>query len=302
MTTQIVAPIVDGKHLLDAGPSEAGAHRLESWRICKRKFARKYEAAERRGEIAQHGESTKDYLIIGSLVHLGRAHWYAKVRAWQRGEDPEVFHEPARAVELLAEMKGGTWASYVPLSLDIVKRSIDFYAEDAKRYRILFVEDQLRAMVGGDDPRVNAVLGAEGFLYTQRIDLAYEDGNSMVWIVDHKGTGRLSGREGTTYSLDGQMIGYRVLGKKLWGDRFGGVLAMLFERKVGGKFGRFSVPIAPQAVRDFKEMITLNELEIRQWRSTGTRPEQYPPAMSGQICSGKYGVCEFYEDCQHGVD
>lgn len=300
-----------GHILLNAGPSEAGAHRQELFRMCEQKFFARLFAKlaleiavaneADRVEEAPEAESEKKHLVIGSLVHIGLAHLYARIMQWQNAQDIELYYAPETAVEMLAD-QNPTWWTHVGISVDILRAYQAFWPNDHTRFRIVAVEQVIRAHVGADDPRVREICGPEGFIYTQRMDLALEDVARRVYIWDHKGMGHMRGKEERTFALSGQFLGYQTLGHLVWPGRFGGVLANIFERKAEKpRFKRVPPLSAPFALQCFKQNLIETELDIRRKMAEPPRdPWHYRKAFSEQVCKTIYGECEHWEKCRQG--
>ena len=97
------------QRILFTGPSPRGWHRLQTVLECPQKFAWEYrwgregyDAAER---VAAHmnvpkEEPDKPGLNRGTLLHLGLAHYYARLREQQNGRDPELYLKPEDAITL----------------------------------------------------------------------------------------------------------------------------------------------------------------------------------------------------------
>lgn len=331
-------PDAHGKILLNAGPSEAGAHRQESFRLCEQKFAYRYEFAEGelaplaprfpatqpapvpdsaltfagdasaanpnapdRVEEADQSEAEAPHLIIGSLGHIGFAHYFARIGQWQRNEDPERYYSPTDAIEVLAGQNPHHWQKHVGLACDIVRAHAAFWPRDAHLFRVIAVERVYRVMVGAGDPRVVEAVGPDGFVYTQRFDLVLADSSNRVYVWDHKGVGHMRGGEDRVFCLSGQFLGYQVLGDLIFGANFAGVRVNIFERKAERpRFRRIAPKVAPFALQCFRENLVTTELDIRARRAEKRDPWQWRKAYSEQICRGIYGFCEHFERCRVG--
>jgi hypothetical protein len=304
-------PDASGKILLNAGSSEAGAHRQELFRMCEQKFAYRMEekkalelapvaVADTAEDAPDADESERPHLIIGSLVHIGLAHHYARIRQWQRQQDPELYYSAEDAIVMLAGENSG-WAKHVGISIDIVRDHFSFWPHDHERFRVLEVEQVHRVMVGADREDVRSMCGPAGFLYTQRVDLVLEDAAGRVYIFDHKGVGHFRGKETRTFTLSGQFLGYQVIGSLTWGRRFAGVVANLFERKEQKRrYKRVSPEPAPFALQCFKENLIETELDIRRKLAAPRNTWHFRKAFSEQICRTIYGECEHFAKCQRG--
>src|SRR5690606_4417853 len=99
-------------------------------------------------------------LVKGSLVHPGLAHRYARLRAEQRGEDPDQLYEPHEAIAVgalrNAAVGSDLWHEFAPMAQEVVAAYERYWS--VNQWRIVGVEQILRGEV-------------DGFPYTQRADL-----------------------------------------------------------------------------------------------------------------------------------
>ena len=273
------------KKLLNAGPSEAGWHRLQSVLQCPRKYALEQEAEWEWSEA----------LIKGSLMHIGLAHYYMLLK------DPEGdWCTPVEAVGQLAlteyESSGDQqWLDHAEMVNQVVAEYVDHYR--GEHWKVLQVEEELRSQVH-DEVR------GEKYLYTQRPDLIVEDKHGKVWIVDHKTTYRATGRTLKRYILSGQFLGYKLLGRGYFGEKFAGVVQNMIQwptkgRKHGATFSRPTLAAAPRADKDHKQTLLYAERIIRDHQHL-TNPMDWPAVHHETACITPYGVCPFHETCQWG--
>lgn len=279
---QDAQPMANGQLLLDAGRSEAGWHRVESAIRCPRLFAWK-EIEGIRGEISAP-------LVRGSLLHIGLAHHYARVRERQTGGDPERWLAPDAAIATLAEKN----SEESPLWMDCAPAIIDVYFAYRENWgqedwKILEVENQMKARVG-----------EKKHLYTQRADLTIEDPHGRVWIVDHKSAYRINSATLRQHLLDGQFLGYQLFGKAKYGKRFAGVLVNRVKLTPRYDFDRRALEPSPSAYKWFVRAIEEGEKRIAE--NLGKPPMEWPMAISNQICFGKYGACDAFDLCRFGEE
>lgn len=292
------ATFVEGKWLLDSGPSEKGWSRIETITRCPQLAAYLYKLH------LPLGINTRP-LVRGSLGHIGLAQRYRRILAQERGEDPNIWHTPADAVRILAQRPGGLkgtrdyaknvgfWLEQVPLILDALKAYDAKYAKE--RFAVVAVERQLRAMIG-------ATPGHPGWKYTQRADLVMEKADGFVYIFDHKFVGHVSAQTLRDYTLSGQFLGYQVFGRALWKERFGGVWANLVGLEDGKTFTfrRGSPDIAPWAVECHSQAVIDAENDWVRLEAAGRDPWTYPKRLNTQVCRGLYGPCPGQEMCRFG--
>ena len=270
--------------LINAGPSERGWHRLESFNRCPQLYA--YEKL-----AGLEWTSMSPPLVKGILVHVGLAHYYQQRQAAQLGENPDEWYDADEAMGLVAADLGPMGAEWLPLAMRAVAGYKAFYAQE--RHKVLEVEKELRADVW--IPQLSHTV-----LYTQRADLITEK-DGKVWIWDHK-TGFRTGQQMTTrYILSGQFQGLRWFGQKLYGDKFGGLI--LNQVGLGNKeivYKRPSIPPAPNLLKQFPQVIADTETAMVTLEREARDPWEYPKAASEQVCITPYGRCPGFALCQWG--
>lgn len=277
------------KILLDAGPSERGWHQFETAARCMRLWAFRHKDGME--------FPVTEPLVKGSLLHIGLAHYYEIKKS-----GPGNIYEPIDAVKELAERESikafnqnnrsaaNLWKSAVPVVCAAVDEYMLYYHDCS--WKVLEVERELRAHI----PNENS---DSTFLFTQRADLIVEDPRGFKWIVDHKSCYRITSKTLRQHILSGQFLGYQVFGRKMYGDKFGGVI--INRVKLSNPFGvdRTVVEPAPAAVAGFVRMLQTTNARIEKWENVEDSMN-YPPVFSDQICYGKYGQCSAFELCRWG--
>jgi len=153
-------------NLLDTGPSPFGWHRYETFMRCPQLYAYSHKGPPR--DDAESGRA----LALGSMVHVGLAHHYARMREEQHGRAPGSLYEPLDAITALAAKKNGpAWHEHAGLARDIVRGYLARYA--AERPEILHVEEVF-------------ALDFDGAPITMRVDLVWRGKDGRVYFVDHK--------------------------------------------------------------------------------------------------------------------
>lgn len=273
------------KQLLNAGPSEAGWHRLQTVLRCPRLYA-------------YGSDWDKAPLVKGSLVHMGLAHHYQRIQAEQKGEDPEKWYRPVEAIsvyslEEYARTGSQLWLEYA----EVAQKALELYEFhwNAEQWQIIGVEKELRANVYDEERDLK-------YLYTQRADLIVADKGGNVHIIDHKSTGRIAPQVVKRYSLSGQMLGYQMFGRKIWGEKFAGVMLNMVQvpKKLDGKFEftRPKLDPAPAAVQNLKQTIIYAERILRQYKDLP--PKEWPAAYHETACWTQYGECPKATACKWG--
>ena len=281
-----------GPILLNAGPSERGWHRIEGASRCLRLFAWR--------ESGALTWKSSEPLVKGSLLHIGLAHLYARQRTENYGGDPEAYMTVEDSVRALSEIeaeKAGTaheaalWRVSVP-NIILALRAYENRWRHCD-WKPVMVEEELRAQI----PKVS---GDGTFLFTQRADLAVQDGTGKYWIVDHKSCYRIESKTLRQHILSGQFLGYYIFGKKLWGKNFGGLIVNRVKLSEPFGFDRTTLEPAPDAVKRFAKNLALQEQMVDMFE--GKPPQEWPAVYSDQTCWGKYGKCDAFELCQWGKE
>ena len=285
---------------LEAGQSEAGWHRASTFLLCPRRFAME-QAAKASGEA----RGLSPALVSGTLLHAGLAHLYAR-----RMSGKHDWMEPYAAIQEAArrgdkESPTPLWDEWAERLKDVIPQYVRRWGAE-RQWEVMGVEEELRVEVM--DPRTGA-----SYLYTQRYDLLIRNrSDRQVYIIDHKRGYELAPRIWNRYALSGQIAGYKMLGRVLYGLQFGGVLLNFVQMpgKDDGldfqfKFMRPSLPQAEQAARDFKGTVIHVERGIAACRDA-YGPEQtnataWPGVFQdGPPCMGPFGPCPFRDYCRTG--
>tara|TARA_R110000751_G_scaffold22447_4_gene63325 strand:- start:1273 stop:1977 length:705 start_codon:yes stop_codon:yes gene_type:complete len=227
------------------------------------------------------------YLIRGSLLHVGLAHFYQRIK--DKDNNPDQWYGAEESILKLAELEGASWLPEVQLCVDALRDYISYWSQDD--WIPLEVEYELRARLPHPVP------GQPRFLFTQRADLIIEDGAGKVWIVDHKTASRINSGSLEQYIMSGQMVGYQHFGRALYGERFAGVILNRVKLYAPREFDRCTVPPAPVAVAGFVK--TLKWAEYID-HTIPTDPMQAPMATNDGACYGKYGKCDAFDRCRFG--
>ena len=274
------------QHLLNAGPSERGWHRIEGASRCLRLHAWRESGAMPKVET--------EPLIKGSLLHIGLAHYYVRMNR----DDPDYYYSPEDAVRKLSavgarEASTAHAAALWRVSAPNIILSLQAYEARWRNcgWEPVMVEEELRAHI----PKYN---GDGKFLFTQRADLAVRDSDGIHWIVDHKSCYRIESKTLRQHILSGQFLGYQLFGRKLWGDNFGGVIVNRVKLSQPYGFDRTVLEPAPSAIKLFAKNLALQERMVDMFE--GKPPLEWPAVYSDQTCWGKYGKCDAFELCQWG--
>lgn len=266
--------------LLDTGPSPFGWHRYETFLRCPQLYA--YSHKGPRHDDAESGRA----LALGSMVHVGLAHHYARMREEQNGNDPDVLYRPEEAVTALAAKKDGpAWHEFAGLARDIVRGYLTRYA--AERPRILHVEEVFALEFDGGAP------------LTMRVDLVWEAKDGRVYFVDHKTTGRITTSHPRWYAMSGQFLAYRWAGRLAFGERFGGVVCNLIQTDAKDlTFARPQLAPVPGQLRKFPAAIAEAWRRIQDLEARNLPVSEWPAHPSEHTCWTRYGACPMYSRCE----
>lgn len=281
--------------LLDTGPSERGWHYYERFLRCSMIYY------WRRRDDAALAEATANGTVIvpkialalarGTIGHVGLAHFYARQRAIQRGEDPSAILSPREAMIARADSLGRI--DLLPEVSETVRGYIEHYGYE--QAAVLGVERPVETLM---------MVGTHAARYTARIDLVWRD-KLGAWIVDHKFVGRIEKKTIRRYTLSGQFLGLQVLGERLI-PNFAGVVLNL----VGfdGGFYRQQLDPAPWMLDNFPALIVAADARMKviekRAQEIGVAAVSALYAAhavpSEMTCYTPYGECEYFERCRWG--
>lgn len=292
---------------LDTGPSERGAHRVMTAAKCLRHYALDIQQKAGPAQPPKRGAT-----LMGSMLHLMLAHRYALKafrdgattlsaadRTLTRADVPDILN-PYDALDEFVFVRdpSGTAEEYHAQCIALYKAYDAKYGAESN-WTVLGVEHQYRMTLPGLPPELS--------LYTQRADLIVRDNKTkLVYIVDHKKAYEISTKTLAQYALHGQFLGYARIGKREYGQSFGGcIVNRIAPDKAGPKFSRTPIDPAPMAVNQYvrnvvaiEKMIAMTEKEYGPPLITGAA---WPAAFSEEVCYGKYGKCRHFDTCRFGV-
>jgi hypothetical protein len=263
--------------LLDTGPSPFGWHRYENFLRCPQLYAWNHKTNER---------STGRALALGSLIHVGLAHHYARLRETQHGRDPDAYYGPVEAVRALAARNPDDpfYRECSPIAQDVVPAYVARYS--GERVKILHVEEVFS-------------LDFNGAPLTMRVDLVWEGSDGRVYFVDHKTTGRVTTSHPRWYAMSGQFLAYRWAGRLAFGERFGGAICNLIQSDPRDiSFSRPTLAPVPGQLRKFPS--TIHELwtRLQAIEARNLAPSEWPAHPSEHTCWTRYGACPAYSRCE----
>jgi hypothetical protein len=275
--------------LINPGSSRKGWHRLQNALRCPRLHALS----------VKYRDSTplSPALIRGTLVHVGLAHYYAKIQAKQKGIKNEYYpaHDSVEVLAMQQTSQRDEWCALV----SEVQRVLAAYGLhwESEQWEVVDIEKEIQANVFDDDWN-------ETYLYTQRVDLIVRHPKTRkIFFIDHKTTYRIGKKTTGRYTLSGQFLGYQLLGSGLLKENWGGVMLNLIEwpktPDTIPQFQRLDIERAPFAVSNFKKTIIQAERIIRA-NQGHTDPMAWPGAYHEYTCWTAYGPCSYHDLCQWG--
>lgn len=282
----------DGRVLINAGPSPAGWHRLETFLRCPQLYAYTFLL---KGQAPL--ETNRDALERGGLLHVGMGHHYARWEIEQRGKllhngveitDRDVFYEPEEAMALAAHASQdfNTAAAVWDQSVSVVRDAIA-YAVPRDRFRVVGVEQLLDARAG------------EGRRYTARADLVVET-RAGIDVWDHKSAANWTKTTLMGYELSGQLHGISALSESVWGSKYRGLTVNVLDTgaEPRTKFQRVPLKLNRAFTARLYHLIPYVERQIEHLTAT-TDPWEWPVSANEHACIGRYGRCPAYSIC-HG--
>ena len=276
----ITLPSKPDANIIYTGPSPRGWHRLQLAAECLQKYAWKYEAPSK-----EETRKPSPPLAKGSLIHLALAQHYARIRAAQQGDDPEIWCDPAEAVTLIAKLEGTE--AYAEVAIEAYEAHCQQYPNDHEEMKILGIEELASTKIAGK------------YLLTGRLDLSYEDLGGRIWAMDHKTTGRLTARHKQFYPVSGQLLGYSHMAREKYGDRYAGMKLNLIQH-TKPKFERITLSRSPNLESRFEQIVVDIEESIERIQASGRDFDDWPKAINELTCYHRYGPCKFIDQCRYG--
>lgn len=323
------------KMLIDAGKSGRGWSRIGNFAKCPQLFAYLYrssrmeDAQGRTPDIAPPIEA----LAKGSIGHTLQAHLHA---IWGAGQpqgvvvdeavhrDPSVFMEPEEAATAWCDKYGSH--ELLPSMLTVFHAYLAKFPEPPGD--VIAVEAPVTAVLGtlrGEwglwvgEERGGAWRSLDGadievtplhmpdhrehgrpITLTRRIDLVTRDASGRYYIWDHKHQANVNAKNSAAaYAIDGGFAAFRIMGKQLYGEAFGGLTLNLISSTQPGRVVREQVPQTPHRDAHFARWLWWAEHQIATLDMT-TDPWEWPKAQNELSCYGRYGACAGLDLCSLG--
>lgn len=291
--------LVLSKILLNAGPSEFGWSPYAAFLHCPQLYAYKYMRKQPEVSGKRDGGGSEAQ-ARGRAVHLVLAHYYRQLQAQQMGEDPDQWYSPEEAAHMGRDV-GEYSFNHVDNAIHTYNHYKAWWGNEG--HTVIAVEEVWKAELGTLDAPGHPKHGTPIY-YAPRVDLVTRDMAGKVWFWDHKTTSVMKGESVAGYSLHGQFIGMRHLGRAFFGEDFGGVILNFIQTTPPPKFSRPSLDAAPFADSQFPQTLLdarnrMARLEVETLR--GERdPACWPKSLNETSCVGRYGRCAAFDFCSWG--
>jgi hypothetical protein len=323
------------KMLIDAGKSSRGWSRVGNFAKCPQLFSYLYRLGDL--PIEEGGCPSLappiEALAKGSLGHTLQAHLHA---IWGAGQpqgvvvdetmhrDPSVFMEPEDAAKAWCDKYGSH--NLLPQMTKVFHAYLAKFPEPPGD--VIAVEAPVTAVLGNlrgswglwvgeeKDGEWRSLDGAcievtplhmpdhkehgRPITLTRRIDLVTRDMSGRYYIWDHKHQANVNAESSASaYAIDGGFAAFRIMGRQLYGDAFGGLTLNLISSTQPGKVARAQVPATPHRDAHFAQWLWWAEHQIAQLDMT-TDPWEWPKAQNELSCYGRYGPCAGLDLCSLG--
>ena len=299
-------PKVEGKYLIDTGPSGRGASWWENLGRCPQRWAFDADVRRRNAQAPARGHTSAPALIKGTLVHIGMAHFYEAVRRQQTGElSSGAIHDPVEAVWAKVRLEAGDdttnpWHKHGEVAARAVGRYVDAVC-GTQQPTIVAVEKRFELVI----PLLVEHVGVEYARYSTRVDLIAADAADRVTFIDHKTTsGRVDATKKQGFTLSLQFLGLVRVGRHFYGDKFAGTMINLVAlTDLSGVPVRVRPELAPWAIAQF-DSVLLDRAFLLKGLIDQDRPlYHWPKALTEQgPCTDRYGVCSHSMKCRFGPD
>ncbi len=226
---------------------------------------------------------------INAALHFGRV-WHKMLDTWYTTGGDETKSRIAGLKE---------WGLLdFPGEYRTLARCLDAFAKYIKTYG---TPDEFKATVGFVEgaPMVEMAIELQWpeipLPYVGKIDRIIRTITDRLYIWDHKTTSRMDGSFFRGFEMSSQMLGYARLGTLMLGQPVAGVAINAYNITPTGKTDKF-----------VREHVDLPESRVNYW-ATVTLPGQMHAIISAHekdhwpmnhaSCSGKYGLCHYFDVC-----
>jgi hypothetical protein len=321
--------------LIDAGRSSRGWGRIGNFAKCPQLFAYLYRSeglADDNG-VAPDIAPPAEALAKGSIGHTLQAHLHAIWGAAQpqgvvvdetHYTDPSVFMEPEDAAKAWCDKYGSH--NLLPQMIKVFHAYLTRFPEPPGD--VIAVEAAVTAVLGTLRGNWGLWVGEEAggewrsldgavievtplhapdhkehgrpITLTRRFDLVTRDKSGRYYIWDHKHQASVNAKNSASaYAIDGGFAAFRIMGRQLYGEAFGGLTLNLISSTQIGVVAREQVPTTPHRDAHFAKWLWWAEHQIASLDLT-TDPWEWPKAQNELSCYGRYGACAGLDLCSLG--
>lgn len=273
--------------------------KIESFLKCPQLFAWKYKTTR----LSDDGQAANP-LVRGRLGHTFLAHHYARLREAQRKGRPDRYYLPQEALEIAAEQHGLKGEAFYPTVKLTCGEYLAHYA--VEEFEILHVEEEFSTVLTDTRPArhprlLDPATGGRRCEFTMRPDLIVRDASKRIWILDHKLVSRMDTRTSQRYTMSGQFLGLKMLGRALFGAAFTNAVVNCLQVVPNSRFQRYPIDAAPFQEAKFMTNVLDAEEAIAFLEDENRELGDWPAAMSEQVCMTAYGHCPAFDLCRYGV-
>lgn len=260
---------------MNAGPSRAGYHKVATFMACPQRYAYAHVLGL---QPARESEA----IATGSLLHIARMHYYARIAGRSGAIDPvEAMRTAPARIAWCFERAAMAWPRYVE------------WAREADDFIVLDIEREYAVKVVGS-------------LLTARIDLVYmRDGR--VWADDLKTTGGDPARVERIYEASGQVAVIWLIGARVLGELYAavapagwaGVTLTGLTTAVANGSACWRGVVRPELGWIDRVAVAIG----RAWREVAVLETRDPwdwPVNAESCHSERWGPCRWLVLCRHG--
>ena len=102
------------------------------------------------------------------------------------------------------------------------------------------------------------------------------------------------------YAIDGGFAAFRIMGRQVWPENFGGVALNLIQTTAPWRVARPMVPMTPHRDAHFAEMLWRAEHALARLDVDEKNLWAWPKAQHETTCVGRYGSCAGIKLCFYG--
>jgi len=271
---------------MDSEPTKMGWSKVGTFIHCPQKYAYSYLMPKER----KSSKLNRNF-IRGLMIHDGLECMYREI---QQGNTDivDIMAQVSGLLHVRAHEKGMEWIEHLHTCTSTILMYINHWlgldcAEQLSAIKVVDIEKYLSMPIGDE------------FILTGRCDLVIEDDRGMIYLVEHKTAEKIENKTQEYYEISGQLIGYELMAKKIWGDKFGGI----YLNMIGiddQRFKRVFIKDRKHMSKRFEPTIYDAMKRMKSLDDAQTPLNEYPMAMHELVCHHRYGACQFINKCKKG--